>query len=218
MPAKGNEQILQFHSSRSFPVPFIHFLNHLMMKKLLGTILFTFSVLTNFAQEKQFLITGRVLDAQTNEPIEMATVKCDNQIIAANSQGVFSLKKPFGKGKYKLEVLHIGYTQKLIIFDVIDRNIDVEIKLDKVVLHLEQLEVSSIKASNDAPFPKTNLTKGDIAKVNQGQDLPFILNQTPSVVVNSDAGNGVGYTGIRIRGNDATRVNVTLNGIPYNDA
>src|SRR5678810_680937 len=55
-------------------------------------------------------------------------------------------------------------------------------------------------------------------RVNLGQDLPFILNQTPSVVVNSDAGNGVGYTGIRIRGSDASRINVTLNGIPYNDA
>src|SRR6185369_7072505 len=60
--------------------------------------------------------------------------------------------------------------------------------------------------------------KKEIAKVNLGQDIPFILNQTPSVVVNSDAGNGVGYTGIHIRGTDATRINVTLNGIPYNDA
>ncbi len=55
-------------------------------------------------------------------------------------------------------------------------------------------------------------------KLNLGQDIPFLLNQTPSVVINSDAGNGVGYTGIRIRGTDATRINVTLNGIPYNDA
>ncbi|MEI9808136.1 MAG: TonB-dependent receptor plug domain-containing protein [Bacteroidota bacterium] len=54
--------------------------------------------------------------------------------------------------------------------------------------------------------------------MNLGQDIPFLLNQTPSVVINSDAGNGVGYTGIRIRGTDATRINVTLNGIPYNDA
>ena len=50
--------------------------------------------------------------------------------------------------------------------------------------------------------------------MNTGADIPFLLNQTPSVVVNSDAGNGVGYTGIRIRGTDATRINVTLNGIP----
>ncbi|MBK7559437.1 MAG: TonB-dependent receptor plug domain-containing protein [Chitinophagaceae bacterium] len=55
-------------------------------------------------------------------------------------------------------------------------------------------------------------------KNNLGQDLPFLLNQTPSVVVSSDAGNGIGYTGIRIRGTDAARINVTLNGIPYNDA
>ena len=57
-----------------------------------------------------------------------------------------------------------------------------------------------------------------MAKTNLGQDLPFLLNQTPSVVINSDAGNGVGYTGLRIRGSDATRINMTINGIPYNDA
>ena len=85
-------------------------------------------------------------------------------------------------------------------------------------LMLENIEVVSIRAASSAPFTKTNLDKTQIAKMNLGQDLPFILNQTPAVVVNSDAGNGVGYTGIRIRGSDASRVNVTLNGIPYNDA
>lgn len=82
---------------------------------------------------------------------------------------------------------------------------------------LEPVEVRAIRASAMAPFAKTNLTKKDIQKQNLGQDLPFLLNQTPSVVVNSDAGNGVGYTGIRIRGTDATRINVTINGIPFND-
>ncbi len=85
-------------------------------------------------------------------------------------------------------------------------------------LMLDNIEVTSIRASNKAPFTKTDITKKEIEKVNLGQDLPFILNQLPSVVVNSDAGNGIGYTGIRIRGTDASRVNVTLNGIPYNDA
>ncbi|MES2431245.1 MAG: TonB-dependent receptor [Bacteroidota bacterium] len=83
---------------------------------------------------------------------------------------------------------------------------------------LKGVEVSAIRAADKAPFTKTNLTKEEIEKNNIGQDLPFILNFTPSVVVNSDAGNGVGYTGIRVRGIDATRVNVTVNGIPYNDA
>ncbi|MBK7376708.1 MAG: TonB-dependent receptor plug domain-containing protein [Chitinophagaceae bacterium] len=83
---------------------------------------------------------------------------------------------------------------------------------------LQPVEVQAIRAAEKAPFAKTDLTKKDIEKNNLGQDLPFLLTQVPSVVVNSDAGNGVGYTGIRIRGTDATRINVTLNGIPYNDA
>jgi iron complex outermembrane recepter protein len=85
-------------------------------------------------------------------------------------------------------------------------------------LMLENIEVTSIRATDKAPFTKTNISKAEIEKNNLGQDLPFILNQLPSVVVNSDAGNGIGYTGISIRGSDASRVNVTLNGIPYNDA
>jgi len=83
---------------------------------------------------------------------------------------------------------------------------------------LTPVEVRAIRAGENAPFTKTNISRQEIAKINLGQDLPFLLNQTPSVVVNSDAGNGIGYTGIRIRGTDATRINVTLNGIPYNDA
>ena len=85
-------------------------------------------------------------------------------------------------------------------------------------LMLENIEVTSIRAADKAPFTKTNIDKAEIEKINLGQDLPFVLNQLPSVVVNSDAGNGIGYTGISIRGSDASRVNVTLNGIPYNDA
>jgi iron complex outermembrane receptor protein len=80
------------------------------------------------------------------------------------------------------------------------------------------VEVRAVRAGSTAPFAKTTIGKTAIQRQNLGQDLPFLLNQTPSVVVHSDAGNGVGYTGIRIRGTDATRINVTLNGIPYNDA
>ena len=90
-------------------------------------------------------------------------------------------------------------------------------KRDSFLL-LEPVEVKATRAGENSPFTKTNLTKKQIEKMNLGQDLPFILNQTPSVVVNSDAGNGVGYTGIRVRGSDASRINVTLNGVPFNDA
>jgi iron complex outermembrane receptor protein len=83
---------------------------------------------------------------------------------------------------------------------------------------LSPVEVKAVRASNPAPVTKTNLSKKDIDRQNLGEDLPYLLNQTPSVVVHSDAGNGIGYTGLQIRGTDATRINVTLNGIPYNDA
>lgn len=85
------------------------------------------------------------------------------------------------------------------------------------IRNLPPLEVKAIRVSEQAPFAKTNLSKAQIALNNAGQDLPFILENTPSVVVHADAGIGVGYTGIRIRGTDATRINFTLNGIPYND-
>jgi iron complex outermembrane recepter protein len=93
-----------------------------------------------------------------------------------------------------------------------------EDSLRRSALYLDPVEVRAIRASENSPFTKTTITGKEIKKVNLGQDLPILLNQTPSVVINSDAGNGVGYTGIRIRGSDATRINMTINGIPYNDA
>ena len=85
-------------------------------------------------------------------------------------------------------------------------------------LMLENIEIVATRAVKTTPITQSNINSEEIAKRNLGQDLPFMLNQIPSVVVNSDAGNGFGYTGIRLRGSDATRINVTLNGIPYNDA
>jgi iron complex outermembrane recepter protein len=87
------------------------------------------------------------------------------------------------------------------------------IKIKKEV----EVQVTAIRASAKAPFSKTTISRTDLEAINLGQDLPFLLNQTPSVLVNSDAGNGIGYTGIRIRGTDATRINFTVNGVPYND-
>jgi len=86
----------------------------------------------------------------------------------------------------------------------------------KVVL--DEVFVSAIRATNQTPVTYSNLTKEQIKPRNLGQDIPILMNFLPSVVTTSDAGAGVGYTGIRVRGSDATRVNVTINGIPYNDA
>ncbi len=83
---------------------------------------------------------------------------------------------------------------------------------------LDEVLVSAVRVTREAPVTFSNLSKERIATRNLGQDIPILMNFLPSVVSTSDAGAGIGYTGIRVRGSDATRVNVTINGIPYNDA
>ena len=86
------------------------------------------------------------------------------------------------------------------------------------VNQLDEVLVSAVRVTTKTPVSFSNLTKKDIAPRNLGQDIPTLMNYMPSVVTTSDAGNGIGYSGIRVRGSDATRINVTINGIPYNDA
>lgn len=86
------------------------------------------------------------------------------------------------------------------------------------VNQLDEVLLKATRVKDKSPFPFTDVTKKELEKNNLGQDLPILLDQLPSVVTTSDAGAGVGYTSIRVRGSDATRVNVTINGIPYNDA
>ena len=82
----------------------------------------------------------------------------------------------------------------------------------------DEIKVISTRAKYNSPFAFTNISKSFIEKNNSGKDIPFLINSTPSTYSTSDAGNGIGYTGVRIRGSDATRINVTINGIPYNDS
>lgn len=86
------------------------------------------------------------------------------------------------------------------------------------VNQLDEVLVSAIRVTTQTPVTFSNISKEELEKRNLGQDIPLLLNFLPSVVTTSDAGNGFGYSGIRVRGSDASRVNVTINGIPYNDA
>jgi iron complex outermembrane receptor protein len=83
---------------------------------------------------------------------------------------------------------------------------------------LNEVNVNALRATEKTPVAFTNISKSEIEKGNLGQDLPYLISLTPSVVTTSDAGAGVGYTGFRVRGSDATRINVTVNGIPLNDS
>ncbi|WP_338410492.1 TonB-dependent receptor [uncultured Flavobacterium sp.] len=93
-----------------------------------------------------------------------------------------------------------------------------QLKDSTKITTLDEVMVSAIRVDSQTPITFSNLDKKDIASRNLGQDIPMLMNFMPSVVTTSDAGAGVGYTGIRVRGSDASRVNVTINGIPYNDS
>ncbi|MFV8268701.1 TonB-dependent receptor [Flavobacterium sp. GT2N3] len=93
-----------------------------------------------------------------------------------------------------------------------------QVKDTTEVNQLDEVLISAIRVTSKTPVSFSNLDKKEIKFRNLGQDIPILMNYLPSVVTTSDAGNGVGYTGIRVRGSDATRVNVTINGIPYNDS
>lgn len=186
------------------------------MKKFLGTTMLAFLTLIALAQSGQNLVSGSVTEnAQT--PVAGATVSLGNRKTLTDEQGRFHFNH-IARGVYELVISSLGYKELKQSITVKESLTQLNLQLSPSPLFLQPLEVKAVRASDRSPFVKTNISKEEIAKNNLGQDLPFLLNQTPSMVINSDAGNGVGYTAMRIRGTDATRINVTLNGIPYNDA
>ena len=184
--------------------------------RLLSLLPFFF-FLCAFPSVAQFTLSGKVTD-EARQPLSGASVILQNTFRGTGSQpdGTFSLHN-LPAGKYTLQVTYLGFEK---IVQALDLQADtrLELTLLKSGFMADEVVVTATRASEKSPLTFTNVSKAELEKQNVGQDLPFLLNQTPSVVVNSDAGAGVGYTGIRIRGSDPTRVNVTVNGIPLNDA
>jgi iron complex outermembrane receptor protein len=100
----------------------------------------------------------------------------------------------------------------------VNLNAQEKIKDTTKIQILNEVLVKSIRVDSDSPITHSNVDKEELAKTNLGQDIPVLLNYLPSVVTTTDAGAGIGYTYIRVRGSDASRVNITINGIPYNDS
>lgn len=134
-----------------------------------------------------------------------------------NLNGGFELEG-IRSGNYTLRVSFVGYetyTLDLQLFS--NQTVNIEL-VEGTTLLADEVIVSATRATENTPTTYTEIEREEIEKQNFGQDIPYLLNFTPSIVTTSDAGAGVGYTGMRIRGSDATRINVTVNGIPLNDA
>jgi len=184
------------------------------MRKLYTAL--TILLLTTCAAHAQ-IFSGQVTDTVNNTALSGATIELSPfGSSLTDEKGYFEFRHT-RPGVYTLRITSIGYSSYETSLSL-PTAAPIHISLTRVNLFMQPVEVRALRAGERAPFTKTNITKKEIEATNLGQDLPFLLNQTPSVTVNSDAGNGVGYTGIHIRGTDATRINMTLNGIPYNDA
>ena len=108
----------------------------------------------------------------------------------------------------------------LISANIYSQNIQNNQLLDSIadIVNLDEVTVNSLRAKNNSPVPFVNISKKDLENTNLAQDLPTLLKNTPSVLSTSDSGSGIGYSSIRVRGSDQSRVNVTINGVPYNDS
>ncbi|HTH83047.1 MAG TPA: TonB-dependent receptor [Mucilaginibacter sp.] len=177
-----------------------------------------FALLLPVLASAQFSVSGKITDQQTGEALPGATIILKNKTVntEAAANGSYRIDNLTG-GTYTLSVSYIGYQTATKIITVTG-NATHDFALVHGAIMTEEVTVNATRASAKSPTAFTNLDKKDIEKNNSGRGFEYLLEQTPSTVVTSNAGAGVGYTSIRIRGSDATRTNVTLNGIPLNDA
>ena len=166
----------------------------------------------------QFSISGTVKDENDGGLLPGANVQVEGtfQGVHTGSNGNFRFGN-ISKGLYTLVVSYVGYQTEKIEIDV-DRDIYLEILLESSAIMSQEVIVSATRADSRTPSTHSNVSREEIMSRNLGQDIPFLLNMTPSLITSSDAGAGVGYSWMNIRGSDNSRINVTLNGIPLNDS
>jgi iron complex outermembrane receptor protein len=182
------------------------------MKKITFFLFLFAGILAN---AQTFTLKGKVVD-ENNESLSGATilVKEPKKGTSTDFDGKFSVNLP--KGNYTIQVSFIGY--KTVLKEIfLTKSDEINFNLLPNSTVLEEVLVSAVRASADVPVTFSNLSKREIAKRNLGQDIPILLNYMPSVVSSSDAGAGIGYTYMSVRGSNGEKINVTINGIPYND-
>ncbi len=184
------------------------------MKKIIVPALL---VVLPFLGLAQFNLSGKITDSETNQSLPGAHIRLLSTFHTAVSSntGTFSITnlKP---GPYTLITSYLGFKNDTTEINL-SGNSNLVIALKPSVILEDEVIVRSTRAGNNTPVAYQNIDKKEITSINFGQDLPVLLGNSISSVSTSDAGNGMGYTALRIRGTDMTRINVTINGIPLND-
>jgi iron complex outermembrane recepter protein len=184
------------------------------MKRFIVPALLVVLPLLGFSQ---ITLTGKITDQSTHAGLQGAYIRLANtyySTVSSNS-GTFEIKnlKP---SSYSLIVSYIGYKKDTSFINLSGYS-EVSIALSPLTIMEEGVIVYATRAGSKTPVAFQNIGKKDLSGINFGQDLPVLLSNSISAVSTSDAGNGMGYTALRIRGTDMTRINVTINGMPLND-
>ena len=164
------------------------------------------------------VFSGTVV-GEAGMPLVGATIAVDQGAIGAatDADGRFSFSG-FDSGPHRVRISFVGYRSLDSLITLNDPPSPFIFRLSPASELLRAAEVEATRAGARMPIAASMLTRLEIARTNTGVDMPYLLEQQPSVVTTSDGGTGIGYTGLRIRGSDPTRINVTINGVPLNDA
>jgi iron complex outermembrane receptor protein len=165
----------------------------------------------------QVQLSGRVTGPGGGSPLPGAHLVIENTFITGVADSAGSFTFALRKGRCTLKASYIGF--HVVTLDLsLARDTSITIRMMEEAILGEEVNITATRAGDKYPAAFSTISQKDIEKVNLGKDLPYIIQNTPSVVATSDAGTGIGYTGMNIRGTDLTRINVTVNGIPLNDA
>ena len=165
---------------------------------------------------QEYTISGKVVNNNL-DILSGASIKIEETNMGTSSDGNGEFTLNLDKGKYTILISYTGFQSiKKEIFLEEDKKLNFILLVDDLVLN--EVLVTAVRATQNTPITYSNLNKKELSKRNLGQDIPILLNYLPSVISSSDAGAGIGYTYLNVRGSNSERINVTINGIPYNDA
>ena len=165
----------------------------------------------------QYSLSGTVKSSK-GDLLPWASVKIRNLYkgTATGPDGKFVFEG-LGSGNYTVEVSYLGYLTSSTKVSL-EKNQEISVVLEKSNFTTEEVLIQSTRAGYKTPVAYSEIDQDELQQLNTGEDIPFLLALSPSVVETSETGIGLGYTGLRVRGTDASRINVTMNGIPLNDA
>jgi iron complex outermembrane receptor protein len=188
------------------------------MRRIILFLIFTAISLVSSAayQVRNATIHGRISDTLGN-PLGGASVTIENTYLGVISEpdGTYTING-LTDGGYIVRFSLLGYKQQIKEIDLHGKS-ELNVTLISDPMVTGEVIVSATRADQNYPLAYTTIDNEALKKQNTGQDIPFILSLTPSLIETSEAGNGIGYTNLRIRGTDASRINVTIDGIPLND-